>query len=263
LGQGFAAKAAYSRRIQRTTTFKMTPFPEREHSETLEQGDAELKPEFVDLVEVGFQKNWGEHQLSLTGYYRHTADVINRVNTIYNDTILNRIYTNAGDAQALGLEMSTTVYPVRNLQFYLGANVYNFRIEGQLFGDKINTSNTIYSINSNVNWQIMPTFSAQAALNYLSRRVTAQGEDSRFYNPSLTLEKNFLDKKLSLSLQWLNIDMGWLSSNEQRITTVRNDFFTTTNYIYEVDILMLGVRYQLNQVRKGKTIKSEFGEREF
>ncbi len=42
LGDGLSAKAAYSRRIQRTTTFTLTPFPEREHSETLEQGDAEL-----------------------------------------------------------------------------------------------------------------------------------------------------------------------------------------------------------------------------
>jgi hypothetical protein len=185
------------------------------------------------------------------------------VNTIYNDTILNRIYTNAGEAQALGLELSTTVYPTKNLRFYFGGNVFNYQIEGQLFGDAINTSNTIYSINSNLDWSVSPTFSAQAAFNYLSRRVTAQGEDSRFYNPSLILEKTFLDKQLAISLQWLNIDMGELESNEQRITTVRDDFFTTTNYIYEVDILMIGLRYQINQVRKGKTIKSEFGEKEF
>ena len=263
LGDDFAVKAAYSRRIQRTTTFKMTPFPEREHSETLEQGDAELQPEFIDVLELGVVKNWGDHQLSLTGYYRQTQDVINRVNTIYNDTILNRIYTNAGEAQALGLELSTTVYPTKNLRFYFGGNVFNYQIEGQLFGDAINTSNTIYSINSNLDWSVSPTFSAQAAFNYLSRRVTAQGEDSRFYNPSLILEKTFLDKQLAISLQWLNIDMGELESNEQRITTVRDDFFTTTNYIYEVDMLMIGLRYQINQVRKGKTIKSEFGEKEF
>ena len=41
-------KAAYSKRIERTTTFKMNPFPEREHSETLEQGDPNLRPELID-----------------------------------------------------------------------------------------------------------------------------------------------------------------------------------------------------------------------
>ena len=49
-------KLAYSRRVERTTTFKMNPFPEREHTETLEQGDPNLKPEFIDQIEIGFEK---------------------------------------------------------------------------------------------------------------------------------------------------------------------------------------------------------------
>ncbi|MDV7401255.1 outer membrane beta-barrel protein, partial [Arthrospira platensis SPKY1] len=43
-------RLGYSKRVEHTTTFKMNPFPEREHSETLEQGDAELLPEFIDLA---------------------------------------------------------------------------------------------------------------------------------------------------------------------------------------------------------------------
>ena len=264
LGNDLYAKAGYSRRIERTTTFKMTPFPEREHSETLEQGDAELLPEYIDLVEVGLVKNWGDHSLFATAYLRNVDNVINRVNTVYNDSILNRIYTNAGMALAVGLEVGATVYPSKWFRLYLGSNAYNYRIKGSLFGDQINTSNTIYSINSNANFKISPTMDLQAGFNYLSERVTAQGADSRFYNPSLTLRKTFLDKKLALSLQWLNIDMGMLDSNEQRITTVRDNFYTTTNYIYEVDILMLGITYQLNQPsKKMKLLKSEFGDKEF
>lgn len=69
---------------------------------------------------------------------------------------------------------------------------------------------------------------------------------------------------LAVTAQWLNIDMGLLQSNEQRITTSRGNFFTTTNYIYEVDIIMIGLSYQLSQpTDKSKLLKSEFGEREF
>ncbi|MEM9143114.1 MAG: outer membrane beta-barrel protein, partial [Bacteroidota bacterium] len=90
-------KAAYSKRIERTTTFKMNPFPEREHSETLEQGDAELLPEFIDLVELGITKNFeGDHSLYATAYFRKVNNLVNRVNTVFNDTILNRIYSNVG-----------------------------------------------------------------------------------------------------------------------------------------------------------------------
>jgi hypothetical protein len=36
------AKAAYNCRVQRTTSLELNPLPEREHSETLEQGDPNL-----------------------------------------------------------------------------------------------------------------------------------------------------------------------------------------------------------------------------
>ena len=264
LQEGVIAKAGYSRRIERTTTFKMTPFPEREHSETLEQGDAELLPEYIDLVELGIVKNWEDNSVFATAYFRHVDNVINRVNNIHNDTILNRIYTNVGTGNAIGLEIGTSLYPTKKWRVYLGGNVYNYGIKGTLFGEAINTSNTIYSINANTNYQFSPSFTMQLAFNYLSERVTAQGRDSEFYNPSLTFRKSFIDNKMAISLQWINIDMGLWSANEQRITTVRNNFFTTTNYVYEVDILQLNVTYQLNQLsKKVKLPDSEFGKKEF
>ncbi len=242
----------------------MTPFPEREHSETLEQGDAELLPEYIDLAEAGIVKNWKDNSLSANIYYRGIDNVINRVNTVYNDTILNRIYTNAGNAQALGLEVALTLYPVKWGRLVWGSNVYNYSIKGRLFEEEINTSNTIYSINATSNFAVSSTFDIQIGLNYLSERIPAQGRDSRFFNPSLSMRKTFMDKKLAVTFQWLNLDLGLWDANEQRITTVRDNFFTTTNYIYEVDILQLGITYQFNQPSKNiKLLKSEFGDKEF
>lgn len=65
-------------------------------------------------------------------------------------------------------------------------------------------------------------------------------------------------------MQWLNIDAGMKISNRQRITTWGNDFYTTTNYIYEPDQLQLSVGFNL--LRKNRKIKlpqSEIGEKEF
>ena len=83
---------AYSKRIERTTTFKMNPFPEREHSETLEQGDPNLHPELIDQLELraDYQNKKGNNIFSSL-YYRNVNHLINRVNTVYNDTCL--LYT--------------------------------------------------------------------------------------------------------------------------------------------------------------------------
>ena len=92
-------KFTYSKRVQRTTTFKMNPFPEREHSETLEQGDPSLLPEFVDNIEIGYDNSFSDKFSFFSNlFFRKTNNLINRVNNVYNDSILNRIYSNVGNS---------------------------------------------------------------------------------------------------------------------------------------------------------------------
>ncbi len=275
-------KAAYSKRVERTTTFKMNSFAEREHSEVFEQGDNTLRPEFIDLVELGVTKKIkGGNSVYATAYFRHVDNVINRVNTLaYQpngtviDSIINRVYSNVGKSNSLGLEVGATIKPTKNWTNFIGANIYNYAIDGVLnfrhrdgversYG--INSEATIYSINLNSTYNFCDNASLQFTFNYLSDRNTALGEDSRFYSPNLTFKKSFLDNQLIATLQWQNIDMGLLNTNEQRITTSRPDeFFTTTNYVYEVDMVTLNLSYTFNKAKnKSKFIDSEFGKREF
>ena len=275
-------KTAYSKRVERTTTFKMNSFAEREHSEVFEQGDNRLRPEFIDLVELGLNtKLKNGNSLYATAYYRHVTNVINRVNTLaYQpngaiiDSIINRVYSNVGKSNAIGLEIGTTLKPSKNWTNFIGVNIFNYDVEGVLnFRHRdgiernydIDNQSTNYSININSTYKFWKNASLQFTFNYLSNRATALGEDSRFYTPNLTLVKKFIDNRLTATLQWQNIDMGLLRSNEQRITTARpNEFFTTTNYRYEVDMITLNLSYTFNAAKnKSKFIDSEFGKREF
>ncbi|WP_253256054.1 outer membrane beta-barrel protein [Formosa algae] len=200
-----------------------------------------------------------------TAYYRNVKNVVNRVNTVYNDTILNRIYSNVGDAKTIGLELGAEIKPTKNWNNFIGANIYNYKIDGEFDDQPIHSEATQYSINFNSTYSFWENASLQFTFNYLSERVTAQGEDSRFYSPNLTFQKSFLNNRLTATLQWQNIDMGLLDTNEQRITTYRpNDFYTTTNYIYEVDMVLLNLSYTFkNGKNKSKFINSEFGKNEF
>ena len=259
-------KLAYSKRIERTTTFKMNPFPEREHSETLEQGDPNLHPELIDQVEVGFNsKNNDGDSFFSNIYYRNVDNLINRVNTIYNDTILNRIYSNVGNAKAFGGELGTEFTVAKKLKTFASFNLYNYQIHGEFDKSPISSKGTIFSLNLNSTYSFSGNTFAQFNYNYLSNRITAQGQDSRFYSPNLTLTKRFWNNQLTASLQWKNMDMGLMNTNEQRITTSRPDkFYTTTNYVYEVDMILFSLSYNFNNRNNtAKFIDSEFGKREF
>ena len=259
-------KFSYSKRVQRTTTFKMNPFPEREHSETLEQGDPNLLPEFIDNIEIGYDNNLSEKFSFFSNFFfRKTNNLINRVNTVYNDSILNRIYSNVGNSTLYGLELGLQFKPIKKWSNYFGGNIFYQDINGEFDNLPVETNALVYSFNFNSTFKFNSSSSIQFGLNYLSKRITAQGEDSRFYLPSLTVKKSFLDNSLVMSLQWLNMDMGLINTNEQRITTSKeNSFFTTTNYVYEVDVFLLNVSYNFNRKKSNANfIKSEFGEREF
>ena len=265
LTERFRLKAAYSKRVERTTTFKMNPFPEREHSETFEQGDPTLRPEFIDLIELGIINDFDNSSVFATAYFQNVQNLVNRVNTVYNDTILNRIYSNVGGARSLGLEAGLELNPMPWWKFTIGGNVFRYAIRGTFDDRSVDTQSWQYSINTNTTVKLSASWSVQGTLNYLAKQVTAQGADSRFLSPNLTVQKTWLDGRLTATAQWLNIDMGLLPTNEQRITTQRvGEFYTTTNYVYEGDVVMLNLSYRLNQpAGKAKFIKSEFGEQEF
>ncbi|RAV99020.1 outer membrane beta-barrel family protein [Pseudochryseolinea flava] len=262
--QDLKLKAGYSKRINHTTSNMMNPFPARRHSEVLETGDPNLLPEYIDVSELGIIKDINDHSLSLTAYHRHVKNVINRVNDIYNDTILVRTFTNAGNANAWGAELSVDIKLTSWWTIFAGTNAYNYSIDGKLYNKDISRNGFNYAINGSSTFKLPSATTIQLAVNYTSATITAQGEDSRYLIPSVTVKKNILKGSGALSLQWQNIDLGMFDTNEQRITTVGENFYTTTNYIQETDIIRLNFSYQFNKLnKKVKFTESEFGEKEF
>lgn len=268
LTPAWAMKAGYSRRVQRTSNLELNPIPEREHSETLEEGDPDLLPEFVDLGELGIDRTFKQGSFFGTLYYQHIQNPIQRLNTVYADTILNRVFTNAGSARLFGLEAGVNVSPFKWWTLYLGANLYNYKIHGNIaiLDQPVTVANQewAYSINGNATFQLDKTWSVQLNANYLSRRPTAQGQDGSFLVPNSAVRKSLMAGRLKIALLWQNMNMGILGANKQRITTFGPAFFTTTNYISETDVLMLNVSFSLNRfASKLKLPVSETGDREF
>lgn len=261
-------KLGYSKRVQRNNNFELNPIPEREHSETLEQGDPDLLPQFVDLVELGMNYTFKKGNIFTTLYYQNIKNPIQRVNSVYADTILNRVFTNADRARLYGFEFGSNVKPVKWLSLYAGGNIYNYKISGNLnvLGktSTIDNSNWVYNLNANSTFILHQNWNLTANVNYTSAKPTAQGEDSRFLSPNLSLKKTILKGNGTLGLQWQNINFGCMGSNQQRITTFGSDFYTTTNYIYETNVLLVNFSYNFNKLSsKNKLPFSEIGEKEF
>lgn len=259
-------KAGYNKRVKRTNNFELNPVPEREHSETLEQGDPGLLPEFTGTYETGIEHQFGKSSFFVTFYHQKIINPIQRVNSVFADTILNRVFTNAGTARQTGIEANLNAYVSKTWKLILGGNVYNYDIKGQIFNGRVSVQNRslVYSINSAQTFNLPASWMLQFSVNYISARATAQGEDGAFFTPHFIVKKTTADRRWFFQFQWLNIDGGLNISNRQRITTYGPEFYTTTHYIYEPDQLQLSVGFNL--LRKNRKIslpQSEMGEKEF
>lgn len=266
LGAGWSWKLTAARRVQRNNNFELNPIPEREHSETLEQGDPELLPEFTTNAETGLVKKLKMGSIFLNAYYQHTKNPIQRVNSVYADTILHRVFTNADQASRYGVEFGGEGKILSWLKVNGGLNLYNYKISGQVLDDQESRTNQdwVYSLNAGIQADFPKNWSTGLQVNYLSERPTVQGMDSRFVTPHFNLSKSFLKGAITAQLQWQFIELGDWGVNEQRISTFSNDFYTTTNYIYEKNVFLVNLKFnlqKLNQIMKLPT--SEFGEKEF
>ena len=266
LGGGWSWKIAAARRVQRNNNFELNPIPEREHSETLEQGDPELLPELTTNAETGIIKKLSTGSLFINAYYQHTKNPIQRVNSVYADTILHRVFTNADYASRYGMELGGEGKILSWLKVNAGLNLYNYKISGQVldYSERRSNQDWVYSLNAGLQANFPKNWSTGLQVNYLSERPTVQGWDSRFLTPNFNLSKGFMQGAITAQLQWQFIELGNWGVNEQRITTQAKDFYTTTNYIYEKNVLLLNLNFNLHKLNQIlKLPKSEFGEKEF
>lgn len=252
-------KLSYSKRIDRPTTKALSPFLNRRHSESIELGDPNLLPEITENVELGYVKRFKNLSLTLTAYHSRVANKVFRINESYNRITLLRIYTNAGNTNSTGVEFTTDCQLTKWWRWYLSGNSYYLNISQIRNAETQTTQSLNFNLNGNMAFKLSSNLRLQWDGMYVSRTVTAQGEDSNLFLSNIGL-KYIYSKKLTLDVLCQNI----FDSNRQTITTRSNTFYNSTEYIKYDRIIQLSLSYRLNDSGKNtKTLKTEYGEKDF
>ena len=255
-------KLSYNRRIDRPTLKLIAPFKIQEHAETVEYGDPNAKPEISDVVDLTYTKNWKALTLTSSAYYNHVLDKIFRVNSIFDRTQLLRLFTNAGNTNSFGFELTANIKATKWLQFYLAGNVYEYMIQGFYYSVTQNSNSINYNINGNTTIDITKHLRFQFDLSYVSRTVTEQGWDGHLLLANASLKYSLMNNNLNFGLKLQNI----FNTNSQTITTQTPVFYSSTDYIKYDRLLSVTVGYTFNANERNKkagTLKTDVGEKDF
>jgi len=257
-----------SRRINRPPTKNMAPFLYRRHYEVYVVGDPALKPEYLYNLEVSYNRKLGNQTLNLTGFYRDVKNIIFRVNTVYGEeNVLIRSYTNSGNTKAMGSELNLNIQAASFIRIFLGGSLYNYNVEGDIFGYKEDNSSMNWSLKGNTNFFLSKSLTFTLDFDMRSETVTAQGRNEMFYLTNLALSYRPQEMKgWDISLRILDL----MGTNITGLNTRAFDpdgiqiFYQEVEYDRYGPIIELGLKYSFNMNGKSKsTEESTFGKEQF
>ncbi len=249
---------SYTRRISRPRGWMLEPFITWMDAYNTRRGNPDLKPEYVDNLEVGFQIPLFKGFLSFETYYRITHNEIERVNTLYQDSAFLHTFENVGESYALGNEISynKNIFTFWNINPMI--DLYNYRLEGKIFGEKFSKRSFNWNLRFNTSLILGKTLRIQLTAMYHSPSVSAQGEEKEFYTIDLAVQKTFFERKLVLNLQ-----LGDIFQTSKREFTAKGQGYTY-HQIFErkAPIFILTLTYNFNNYRSEEKIKREESELE-
>ena len=178
----------------------LNSYVDRSDPSNLSHGNPWLMPEFGNVVELNYLKDWELHSLSASLFYTYTENVIQQVSRLLTTDVMERTYENITYSQNAGAEIVAKNRLFRNyldLTTTLSAYYYQLGANAEYGIKRKDTFSWSARINAGV--KIISNLSAQVSAFYNSPRIVAQGSVAQSYGIDLGLKANFLKKKLSLS----------------------------------------------------------------
>ncbi len=240
-------QASYSRRLSRPRFWYLNPFFSFSDPRNLRAGNTDLNPEFTDSYEMGLLNNFNNSSLYLGAYYRYTTGVIERVQTVYeeseNSTI--SIPRNIGTENAYGIEANFNADPLKWLNINGNVNFYRAITNGSYEDLELNrdTYSSRFRLNSRVK---LGKVDMQLSGNYRAPENTTQGKRDGQYSIDLGANMDVMKKNGTLTLSVRDL----FNSRKYIGETITDDFIEMSEFQWRSRQIRLSFTYRINQTKK-------------
>lgn len=239
--------ASYSRRIDRPRGWFLEPFVTWEDAFNVRSGNPDLKPEYIDAYEVGYQLNFGKHALTTELYYRKKKNNIERVRDIWpgSDDIILATFANVGNDHSLGTEIMLNLKLAKWWASDVSGNFFDYRVEGEYNGESFDKNSFTYNVRWNNTFTPFENTRIQINPAYYGPEVEPQDEEKPYFRVDGAVRQSFLQKKLQVTLQVRDI----FATAKWESTTETNAFYKHRLYKYRAPIVMLNLTWRINNYK--------------
>jgi len=240
----------YNRRVDRPNEVDIRIFPKYDDGEIIKVGNPALRPQFTNLMELGYKTNWKDGYFYTAAYSRIVDATITRIaSSVPGSYLIYAAYQNADRSYATGLELVLSHSVVKWFSFNVNLNGYYSMIDSFTVENKYPVSNTftvgkqeIFSGNAKLNtiFHLPKNVDMQLTAIYLAPDIIPQGRiESRFS----------LDIGLKMAIQKGKGEIFFNATDLAGTLVIKReidgeDFSYTSADYYETQVFRLGYSYK-------------------
>lgn len=168
------AKISYSRRVSRPNPYQLSPIEFRQDSRNVFRGNPDLRAEYTDALELGYQetRSWGTVQLN--PYLRSTQHAVRNIQFVDSTGVSVSTFDNVASTLTLGSDLNVNAHH-GPLQLGGGASVYHYSSDASNLGGNFSAHAIIWSARTNATVRFGQKADAQAFIFYRAPAVTEGG----------------------------------------------------------------------------------------
>jgi outer membrane cobalamin receptor len=237
--------ASYTRRIERPRGWELEPFETWMDAYNVRTGNPTLQPEYINSYELGYQKSFGRNFLSLETYYRMTENKTERVRSVYDVNVILHSVENVGSDYSYGAEAMVDWDLFKWLNLNLTGDLYNYRIEGTLYGETFSRESFNWNTRLNTTLKLGNGTRFQVTGIYSSPSVSSQGRREGFFTTNAAIRQDLWNKKLYATLQLRDI----FGTAKHEFTSEGSNFYSYTEFSRKSPVVMLTLTFNFNRYR--------------
>ncbi len=241
----YELQASYSRRLNRPEGFMLEPFPTFMDPYNVRTGNPNLTPEYAGSYELTFLKHINASFISLEGYYRHTQDLMTRIQTLGTDGIMYMTMANMNNDYSLGSELMINYEVKPGIRLVASGTLYNYWLKGAINGQSVDQRSTNFDGKLNFDMKLAKDTRMQIMGVYRGPTISAQGQRDGMYFANASVKQDFLKNRLSATLQIQDIFGTMKFSGTSNGPNFENQF----KFKHESQIVQLTLSYKINNFK--------------
>ncbi len=244
-------QVSYTRRIRRPGYWQMAPYRSFNDDRNFRMGNPALKPVYTDSYELSYLKFWEGGNFNLTGYYRHSTDVIRYFTEVVGEVSIG-MPQNFGISDDYGLELVGNVKIFKWWTLNGSINVFNSSVVGDYTSTTTGITKHYTTDSYNVQGRFVSKFEFKKLCNFQltghfsSPRDEPLGFREAHYWFDFAASRDVLKGKGTLSLNVRDV----LGTHSHAGESWGENFWQYSEGAWSKTTVTLNFNYRINQQQK-------------